>query len=152
MDIGDIDSILSGAQVGRIGMSLHDIPYVVPVNFLYFRGKIYFHSANEGQMYTWLKANNHVCFEVDEPGETVPNIDPCKFSFTYKSVIASGKARFLQNPEEKKAILKGLVEKYDVKKIASKAITPENVEDVEVGEITIEQMTGKQSPAKKVPP
>jgi len=148
-DRDEIDSILSRALVGRIGMSLHDNPYLVPLNFLYSQGKIYFHSANEGQMYTWLKANDRVCFEVDEPGETIPNVDPCKFSFTYKSVIASGKIRFLQNPEEKTNILTKLVAKYDVNKIATKTITPEQVDDVEVGEITIEKITGKMSPARK---
>jgi hypothetical protein len=142
-DSREVDSILNRAQVGRIGMSLSDQPYVVPVNFLYSGGKIYFHSANEGQMYTYLKANNKVCFEVDEPGETVPNVDPCKFSFKYKSIIAFGKTRFLQNPEEKLAILAALVEKYDKNKVATKEVTIENLEDVEVGEIAIERMTGK---------
>lgn len=148
-DSEEIDSILSRTPVGRIGMSLHDNPYVVPVNFLYFQGKIYFHFANEGQMYTWLKANDRVCFEVDEPGETVPNVNPCKFSFTYKSVIAFGKVRFLQDPEEKTNILAELVAKYDVNKIASRSVAPEQVEDVEVGEITVEKMSGKVSPARK---
>jgi hypothetical protein len=145
-DRGEIDSILGRAPVGRIGMSLRDSPYVVPVNFLYSHGKIYFHSANEGQMYTYLKANNQVCFEVDEPGETIPNADPCEFSFKYKSVVAFGKVRFLQNPAEKTVILMRLVEKYDKNKIASKSVTAEKLGNVEVGEITIEKMTGKTSP------
>jgi nitroimidazol reductase NimA-like FMN-containing flavoprotein (pyridoxamine 5'-phosphate oxidase superfamily) len=83
---------------------------------------------------------------VDEPGETIPNADPCEFSFKYKSVIAFGKVRFLQNPEEKTAILTRIVEKYDKNKIATKSVTAEKVENVEVGEITIQKMTGKTSP------
>jgi hypothetical protein len=146
IDERGIDSILSRAPVGRIGMSLHDRPYVVPVNFLYSEGKIYFHSANEGHMYTYVKANSQVCFEVDEVGETVPNADPCKFSFKYKSVIAFGKVRFLESPEEKKNILTRFVEKYDTKKMVTKSVTTEDVGDVEVGEITIERMTGKSNP------
>ena len=150
MDSGRIESILTRTLVGRIGTSLGDSPYVVPVNFLYNQGRIYFHSANEGQMYTYLQTNNRVCFEVDEPGETIPNADPCEFSFKYESVIAFGTVRFLQNPEEKAAILMKLVQKYDLSKIASKTITPEKVENVEVGEITIEKITGKTSPPRQV--
>ena len=97
-------------------------------------------------MYTYLKANNQVCFEVDEPGETIANVDPCKFSFKYKSVIAFGTVRFLQNQGEKTDVLRKLVEKYDTNKIAVKEIGPEKVDDVEVGEITIEHITGKTSP------
>ena len=145
-DVREIDAILRRALVGRIGMSSHDSPYVVPVNFLYSHGAIYFHSANEGQMYTYLKANNQICFEVDEPEETVTNTDPCEFSFKYESVIAFGKVRFLQDPREKTAILTRLVDKYDKNKIASKSVTAEKVGNVEVGEITIDHMTGKRSP------
>jgi nitroimidazol reductase NimA-like FMN-containing flavoprotein (pyridoxamine 5'-phosphate oxidase superfamily) len=148
-DRGEIDSILNRCLVGRIGMSLKDNPYVVPVNYLYRQGKIYFHSANEGQMFTYLKANNQVCFEVDEPGETITNPDPCNFSFRYNSVIAFGKVRFLQSTQEKIDILARLVEKYDREKVASKDITPEKLGDVAVGEITIEKITGKTSPKRR---
>ncbi|HUK29237.1 MAG TPA: pyridoxamine 5'-phosphate oxidase family protein [Candidatus Acidoferrales bacterium] len=143
LDRREVDSVLNRALVGRIALSLKDQPYVVPLNFVYTGGKIYFHSANEGQLYTYLKANNQVCFEVDEPGETIPNADPCKFSFRYKSIIAFGKARFLEKPPEKIAILKALVEKYDKNKVATKEVTTESLGDVEVLEITIEHMTGK---------
>lgn len=146
-DSGEIDSILNRALVGRIGMSLGDSPYVVPVNFLYRQGKIYFHSANEGQMYTWLNANNKVCFEVEELGETIPNVDPCEFSFKYKSVIAFGKVRFLQDLQEKTVVLAKLVEKYDTNKVAVKVISPEKIGNVEIGEITIDHITGKSSPS-----
>ena len=144
-DRGEIDSILSKALVGRIGMSLRDRPYVVPVNFLYSQGKIYFHSANEGQMYTWLNANNKVCFEVEELGETIPNVNPCEFSFKYKSVIAFGIIRFLQDPKEKTMVLTKLVEKYDTDNVTEKDIPPEKVDNVEVGEITIDHITGKSN-------
>jgi nitroimidazol reductase NimA-like FMN-containing flavoprotein (pyridoxamine 5'-phosphate oxidase superfamily) len=147
MQTTDVDSILSRALVGRIGTSLNDAPYIVPVNFLYTNGKIYFHSANSGQMYTYMKANPQVCFEVDEIGETVPNADPCKFSFKYKSVIAFGKVSFVEEPRDKVAILTKLVEKYDTKKIVKQEVTVEELGDVAVGEITVERMTGKSNPA-----
>ena len=143
----DVDSILDGALVGRIGVSVKDQPYVVPVNFLYSEGKIYFHSASKGQMYEYMKTNPQVCFEVDEIGKTVPNADPCKFSFTYKSVIAFGKVNFVQDSAEKVRILTKLAEKYDTEKMVNEDVTVDKLGDVAVGEITIERMTGKSNPA-----
>jgi nitroimidazol reductase NimA-like FMN-containing flavoprotein (pyridoxamine 5'-phosphate oxidase superfamily) len=143
----DVDSILDRALVGRIGTSLKDQPYIVPVNFLYSEGKIYFHSASKGQMYEYITANPQVCFEVDEIGKTIPNIDPCKFSFTYKSVIAFGKVSFIQDPAEKVTVLTKLVEKYDTEKMVEEVVTADKLGDVAVGEITIERMTGKSNPA-----
>ncbi|HUK51413.1 MAG TPA: pyridoxamine 5'-phosphate oxidase family protein [Terriglobales bacterium] len=143
----DVDPILGRALVGRIGMSLNGQPYVVPVNFLYSEGKIYFHSASKGQMYEYMKANPQVCFEVDEVGKTVPNADPCKFSFTYKSVIAFGKVNFIQDSAEKIAVLTKLVEKYDTEKMVKEDVTVDKLGEVAVGEISIERMTGKSNPA-----
>jgi hypothetical protein len=147
MKTTDVDSILGRALVGRIGTSLNGAPYIVPVNFLYSDGKIYFHSANSGQLYTYMKDNPQVCFEVDEIGETVPNADPCKFSFKYKSVIAFGKVSFIQEPGDKAAILTKLVEKYDTKKMVNQEVTVDKLDDVAVGEITLERITGKSNPA-----
>ena len=43
-----LESIMAKAVVCRIGLSLNDIPYVVPVNFGYKGNQIYFHSSLEG--------------------------------------------------------------------------------------------------------
>lgn len=142
----EIETILNRAPVGRIGASLQNRPYVVPINFVYHQGRIYFHSSNDGQMHAYMEANNQVCFEVDEVGETVPNEDPCEFSFQYKSIIAFGKVRFLNDPAEKQTILARLVEKYDVGKVARSPIPIEKLNDVAVGEISIETISGKKNP------
>ncbi len=139
-----IEQLLMKAQVGRVGTSRRDRPYVVPINFVYHDGKIYFHSAPEGQMVSYMKANRQVCFEVDE-SEIVPNVDPCKFTFRYRSVIAFGKVRFLQGGQEKLNILNALLKKYDSGRIATYPIPKDRVKDVAVGEITLETVTGRKN-------
>jgi nitroimidazol reductase NimA-like FMN-containing flavoprotein (pyridoxamine 5'-phosphate oxidase superfamily) len=150
-DKNEIEQVLTKAQVGRVGTSMRDRPYVVPINFVYHEGKIYFHSAPEGQMFSYMKANSQVCFEVDE-SEIVPNVDPCKFTFRYRSVIAFGKVRFLEDEHEKHRILNVLLKKYDAGKVAAYQIPEDRVKDVAVGEITLETMTGKKNEPSKTQP
>ena len=40
-DRGEVERILKKALVGYMGLSKDDLPYVVPMNFLYLNGKIY---------------------------------------------------------------------------------------------------------------
>jgi nitroimidazol reductase NimA-like FMN-containing flavoprotein (pyridoxamine 5'-phosphate oxidase superfamily) len=143
-DRKEIDEILSSELVGRLGASLHDRPYVVPVNFVYHEGKIYFHSGTEGQMVSYLKANSQVCFEVDE-SEPVPNVDPCEFTFRYRSVIAFGRVRFIEGIGEKHVVLALFVQKYDKEKVAAYPIPEGKLADVAVGEIALEKVTGKKN-------
>lgn len=143
-DRKEIDDVLTKAQVGRLAASMDNRPYVVPMNFVYHQGKIYFHSAPEGQMLSYLKANNQVCFEVDE-SEIVPSIEPCEFTSRYRSVIVFGKVRFIEDEYEKQAILTAMLEKYDQEKIAAHAVSVEKAKDVAIGEMTIETLTGKKN-------
>ena len=66
-----IEAILRRAGVGRLGLAVDNTPYVVPLNYVYHSGAIYFHSADEGRKISMLKANPQVCFEVDEHYGTV---------------------------------------------------------------------------------
>jgi nitroimidazol reductase NimA-like FMN-containing flavoprotein (pyridoxamine 5'-phosphate oxidase superfamily) len=143
-DRKEIDEILENTQVGRLAASMDNRPYVVPVNFVYHERKIYFHSGTEGQMISYLKANRQVCFEVDE-SELVPNVDPCEFTFRYRSVIAFGRVRFIEGIEEKHAVLALFVQKYDKGKVAAYPIPEGKLADVAMGEITLEKVTGKKN-------
>jgi len=62
-----------------------------------------------------------VCFEVDE-SEIAPDAYPCKFTFKYRSVVALGKVRFLDDPHQKRAVLTAMLEKYDKDKTANRPI------------------------------
>ena len=66
MSHDSVEDLLDRAPVGRLGMSVDDQPLVVPLNYVYTDGKVYFHSASEGQKVDFLRKNPKVCFEVDE--------------------------------------------------------------------------------------
>lgn len=142
-----IEEILLESQVGRLGTSVNDTPYVVPMNYAYRAGKIYLHTHKDGKKVKDVEANPRVCFEVDG-GEIIKADDPCGFSWSYRSVIANGRARILKEPDEKLKALKIIVNKYSFgvgEKLDVETIS--KFQDLWIIEITIDEMTGKKSPA-----
>jgi nitroimidazol reductase NimA-like FMN-containing flavoprotein (pyridoxamine 5'-phosphate oxidase superfamily) len=142
-----IEEIFRQNDVGRLGLSVDNKPYIVPMNFAYFDGRIYLHSHRDGSKMRIIKQNPYVCFEVDE-GEIVTGDKPCDFSWIYKSAIAYGKARVIDSEDERVKALKIISDKYSFGK--GKSITPELMKGfthLKLIEIKIDEMTGKQSPA-----
>lgn len=147
-DRDELEVILRGAEVGRLGTCVGGEPYVVPVNFAYDDGRIVFHCARWGKKLENIVENPRVCFEVDINGGVIPAGDPCNFSFRYQSIIAHGKARVHTDPQKVVEAMKLLVEKYASAAMADQ-ITVEAVSrrQLAVVEITLEEMTGKRSPS-----
>jgi len=146
-DRAEVEAVLQEAEVGRLGTSVGGKPYVVPVNFAYEDGKIFFHGAGEGKKLRDIAENPRVCFEVDM-AEVMPAEGPCDYSYNYRSVIATGRARMLTDIDERADALRTIVEKFAEGKGAE--ITRERMErfaTLAVVEIEVEEMTGKQSPA-----
>ena len=149
-DPTEIAKIMSNAQVGRIGLSMNEQPYVVPVNFAFDRERIYFHCADTGMKLEFLRTNPRVCFEVDENLGIVPGPVPWMFGFAYRSVIAFGTARILTDAEEKTMATRLITAKYAGKEMAG-MITPELTERYRsslgsrlvIVEVKVESITGK---------
>jgi hypothetical protein len=144
-----IEEIFRQNDVGRLGMAVDNMPYVVPMNFAYFNGSIYLHSHRDGTKMSYIKQNPNVCFEVDD-GEIITGENPCDFSWRYKSAIVYGKARIIESDEKRLKALGVISDKYSFGK--SKLITPELMAKfghLMLVEIKIDKMTAKQSPAPK---
>lgn len=141
------EEILRQTDVGRLGISIDGVPYVVPMNFCYVEDKIYLHSFRDGMKIKGLQANPKVCFEVDE-GEIIKGDSPCDYSWEYTSVIANGKASIVEDEEERLMGLRLISDKYSPGK--GKMITPEVMDKnkhVSIIRIDVREMTGKKSPA-----
>jgi nitroimidazol reductase NimA-like FMN-containing flavoprotein (pyridoxamine 5'-phosphate oxidase superfamily) len=65
LDRAEIDELLRSQVVGRIGCHADGLTYVVPVIYAYDGAGLYMYSI-EGQKIRMMRANPHVCFEVDE--------------------------------------------------------------------------------------
>ncbi len=102
----EIEQFLTCARTGRIGVSLEEGPYVVPVGYVYSEGKVFFHTCRaEGVKMRAIQANSNVCFEVDE------SISDGSFA---KSVVILGHAEVIEKKATMLPYLKKLIDKYRV--------------------------------------
>jgi uncharacterized protein len=84
-----------------------DYPYAVPLSYVYFKDKIYFHSAKAGHKIDAIMKNPKVSFSVVDEDKVVSE----KYTTYFRSVIAFGKARIVEGKEWLDAF-DALVEKY----------------------------------------
>jgi hypothetical protein len=84
-----------------------DYPYAVPVNYVYYNDKIYFHSAKEGHKIDSINKNSKVSFAVVDEDTIVSK----EYTSYFRSAIAFGKARIVEGDERYEAF-RALVEKY----------------------------------------
>ncbi|HDO35743.1 MAG TPA: pyridoxamine 5'-phosphate oxidase family protein [Nitrospirae bacterium] len=146
-----IIELLNTCHTGRLGTVGKDgYPMVKPLNFVHHEGKIYFHTAKEGEKIDDIKRDSRVCFEVDLPIAYVrAKNQPCEAEYLYRSVIIKGSAHIVEDSEEKLFALKCLMEKYQPE--ANYGEFPEEKLAITgiVG-IDIEEMTGKEDLGKGI--
>lgn len=84
-----IEKLLHGQMIGRIGCSANGITYVVPVTYAYDGKHIYAHSK-DGMKIQMMRMNPMICFEVDQM-EDMAN---------WQSVIVWGTYEELKNHDQ----------------------------------------------------
>ncbi len=138
----EIEKILKQSHVCRLAMVDEDKPYLVPMNFGYSDGCLFFHCAKQGRKIDLIKKNPNICFEVDELIRLKKASLACDWGIDFKSVIGSGKAQFLEDSKEKKNALNIIMSQYSDR---SFEYPDEMLEKTLVIKVVIDEMTGKQS-------
>jgi nitroimidazol reductase NimA-like FMN-containing flavoprotein (pyridoxamine 5'-phosphate oxidase superfamily) len=143
--------VLDACVVGRLGtVGADGYPMIKPLNYVYLNGSIYFHSAPEGEKIENIRTDGRVCFEVDQPIAFVRGSkdEPCRAEYLYRSVIIRGRARLIEDPDERLRALAALMQKYQPAG-GYGAFPPEKLAITCVVRIDIEQLTGKQDLGKE---
>ena len=145
----EIEDILSNTMLGRLGTCANGIPYITPMNFTYDKesSKIYLHCANEGRKIENIRANQNVCFEVEEVTNVLVKQPTCASSVAYRTVILFGNIKILSDPHTKNGALQKLVDKYAPQNPKA-PFTDAMLNKTNVLEIEIKEMTAKRSPVK----
>lgn len=124
------------------------VPYAVPLSFVYFEDKIYFHSGmHKGHRAANLGENPYCSLAV--VGKTQP-VYTKNFTTWYESVVVFGNVCEVTDTARKKAVLFALAEKYLPEHMhnAEKDITA-SLARTAVYEISLDKITGKAKQAKK---
>lgn len=119
-----------------------DYPYAIPISYVYCDSKIYFHSAKSGHKIDAIMKFAKASFCVIDQDHVVSE----EYTTYFRSAIAFGKVKVIENEEEKRSAIEKLAAKY----------TPDNEEgrlkEIEKDysrlcmiELDIEHMTGKEA-------
>lgn len=111
-DERQINIFLQGAQTVYLGLSEHNMPYVVPLNFVFKDGNFYIHGANEGRKINILNHNANACLTVCENYGTIADPIPANTDTAYMSVIANGVMEIVTDLDEATAAMQVMLEKY----------------------------------------
>ena len=149
MDEDLVRETISEAYSGRLGTVGPDgWPYVVPMLYVWMTGEVWLHNTRApGHLRANVEQEPRVCFEVDAPGEVFPyGRFECDTSLAYRSVVAFGRIRIVDERDQKQAFCDALMEKYgDPGWARAQGVYP-RLDLITVYAITIERMTGKQTP------
>ncbi len=138
----EMEEIISRSTVCRLAMTDGDRPYLVPLCFGYRNGSLFFHSALQGRKVDILKRNPNVCFAFDIDQEVTAAERACGWSMRYRSVVGFGKARIVEEEDDKRKALEIIMENYSAGK---HSFDDSEVSSVLIIRVDIEEMTGKKS-------
>lgn len=149
-DDGWIRAFLAQAQIGHIATRWDEQPFITPTTFWYDaeRHEIIFHSNIVGRVRANSERHSQVCFEASEFGRLLPSNVTLEFSIQYQSVIAFGQIRVLEDFEEKRRALYGLIGKYFPGMTAGqeyRPITDKELKRTSVYAIAIASWSGKRN-------
>lgn len=142
-DRGLILEMLEKCTVWRLGIVDGNEAYIVPLNYAYSEGALYFHTAPAGRKIELISKNNHVSFEMEAPGEIIQNEVPCEWSAKYRSLMGRGIVTPEYEPVLKKAALDLIMRKYGAG--GDLLYDPAVLDRMIVLRLQIESVTGKQS-------
>ena len=142
-DRAEMESVLVAALVCHVALADGMEPYVVPLCFAYVApdNAIYFHSSLVGKK---------TCNACEEPPllcgsgplrRPHSRQKPLHWEFRYRSVICTGTAHMLTDPQEKNRALNCIIRHYGEK---DHHFTEKELDRVCVVKIAIGEMTGKK--------
>lgn len=117
-------------------------PYTVPLSYVYDGEKIFFHCAKTGHKLDAILRESKVSFCVLDVDQVVP----AEYTTYYRSVVAFGRARVLEDVSEKRKALEKLAEKYSPELERGRSLEiDKQFAGVCMVEIQIEHLTGKEA-------
>ena len=137
-------AVLNRGTSGVLALSDEDgYPYAVPLSYVFDGDKLYFHSAKAGHKLEALRRCPKASFCVIDQDQIVPE----EYTTYFRSVIAFGTIRELEDDSEKRAAIEKLARKYtpaDSRENRDRAIDRDWA-PLCMLEMTIDHMTGKEA-------
>ena len=140
----DCQAVLERCTSGVLALAGDDgYPYAVPLSYLYQDGKLLFHCAKAGHKTDAIARCDKASFCVVDQDQVVPE----EYTTYFRSVIAFGRIRVIEDDGEKRAAVEKLAVKYhpgDTQENRDRYIDSEWA-PLCMLEITVEHLSGKQA-------
>jgi hypothetical protein len=140
-DRAELEQVLARAEV--LFLALHDTPapYVIPLNFAYADGGIWFHCAREGTKLDLIRRDPRVGFSAVADARIVPAAAACDYAACGRSVVGRGSARIVTDPDERRGGLDALMHRFGRERPDYR---PGSLERVCVIRVAVEELRGKR--------
>ncbi len=134
LSLEECADLLSTSKYGRLGMSINDLPYVIPMSFVYSDGMIFLHSKGRGKKIDLVSKNSNICFQIDRLDKD-----------HWASVIVYGKARISSDVNAKRKMF-DIFSQKGLGGHGGKQFQMEELERIEmtIWEIEVLEMTGRE--------
>jgi uncharacterized protein len=146
-EVAELNRILDGASVLRLGMVDEGRPYVVPLNFAREGDTLWMHCATAGRKVECLRRDPGVCVEVDHFLAIVEgtDFDPCNgWTTRYESVIGFGTAEIVVDEQDKVRGLLAIMRKFSGRD--DWTFSEDMLVTTTVIRVRLASLTGKRSP------
>lgn len=145
LDEASVKEILEKGTSGVLALQGEDgYPYAVPVSYFYNgKNKIYFHGAKKGYKMDMVKQCDKASFCVIGQDQIVPE----EYTSYFKSVIAFGRVRIMEDKKEIRAMIEKMADKYHPSGTIEErnAMIDSEWNILAMIEFTIEHISGKQA-------
>lgn len=120
-----------------------DYPYAVPLSYVYHDGHIYFHCARAGHKLDAIRQDPKASFCVIDRDEIVPE----EYTTYFRSVIAFGTIRILEDEQESRSAIERLAVKYAPGDTAQgrRAAIDRDWAPLCMLDMTVEHLSGKEA-------
>jgi nitroimidazol reductase NimA-like FMN-containing flavoprotein (pyridoxamine 5'-phosphate oxidase superfamily) len=108
-----VERLLRTARVGYLGLVDEEGTYVVPLNYIWHQGSIYFHGSDSGRKTDALcAATGPLCFTIAEEHGTKVSTIPAETGTSYTSVMLFGVIEQVSDLTEATHALDAMLSKY----------------------------------------
>lgn len=152
LSIGECRAVLERGASGVLALKggADDFPYAVPLSYVFVpaddaaeaSGSLFFHCAKAGLKLDMLAQDDRVSFCVIDQDQVVPE----KFTTLYRSVIAFGRLRVVEDRQRALAATRALGRKYNPgQEEALEQELSSGFSHMLVLELAVDALTGKQA-------
>ena len=145
----ELEAVFKAGSIVTLCLMDNGSPYMVPLNYGYADGKLYFHSAREGRKAGLLESNPAVHGLVISQDELLcPEgaTSACSLTTRYTSIMFEGRSEKIIDDAEKQRAMEVILGHYAMGHLP----LPEgSLNTVFLYRIHVDARTGKQSPVKK---